>query len=69
MLLQLLNQVLNIVAKGEIASEDQYLLLPQCFQNVSAENVSKCVDLHIGKDLFSIWQRTDVALAVRRQHS
>ena len=32
----LLNKVENIVAKGEMACFEQFLLLSQCFQNVSA---------------------------------
>ena len=32
----LLNEVENIVAKGETAHSKQFLLLPQCFQKSSA---------------------------------
>ena len=39
----LLNRVENIVAKGEIARFEQFLLLPKCFQKLSAEDASKCV--------------------------
>ena len=34
----LLNRIENIVAKGEIAHHEQFLLLPQHFQNLSAAN-------------------------------
>ena len=33
----------NIVAEGEIAHDDQFLLLSQFVQKSSAGNVSKCV--------------------------
>ena len=33
---QLLNEVENNVAMGEIAHYEQFLLLPQCFQKLSA---------------------------------
>ena len=35
----LLNRVANIVTKEEIATEYQFLLLPQCFQRSSAADV------------------------------
>ena len=35
MRVQLLNTVENIVAKGEIAYYEQFLLLPKCFQKLS----------------------------------
>ena len=31
----------NIVGKGEIARHEQFLLFPQCFQNLSVVDVSK----------------------------
>ena len=31
----------NIVAKGEIARSEQFLLLPQCFQNLFVVDESK----------------------------
>ena len=36
-------KVENIVAKGEIAHDEQLLLLPQCFQKLSASNESESV--------------------------
>ena len=39
-----LNKVKNIVAKGEITYYEQFLLLPQCFQESSAADASKRVD-------------------------
>ena len=39
----LLNMVENIVAKAEIAYHEQFLLWPQCFQNSSAADATKCV--------------------------
>ena len=33
----------NSAAKGEIAHHEQFLLLPHCFQESSAADVSKCV--------------------------
>ena len=44
----LLKRVENIVAKGEIARSEQFLLLPQCFQKSSAADASK-TSLHVGK--------------------
>ena len=35
----------NIVGKGEIARYEQFLLFPQCFQNLSVVNVSKWVSM------------------------
>ena len=37
-----LNRVEHIVAKGEIAHHEQFLLLPQCFQKSSASNAPEC---------------------------
>ena len=39
----MLNKVENIVAKGEIAHHEQFLLWQQCFQKFSAAISSKCV--------------------------
>ena len=39
----MLNKVENIVAKGETAHYEQFLLWPQCFQKSSAAIASKCV--------------------------
>ena len=39
----MLEKVKNIVAKGDIAYYQQYLLLSQCFQKLSATYLSKCV--------------------------
>ena len=36
-------KVENIVAKGEIARFEQFLLLSKCFQKSSAADASKCV--------------------------
>ena len=33
----------NIVAKGEIAYYEQFVLLPQCFQKLFAAEESKCL--------------------------
>ena len=38
-----MKKVENIVANGEIARFEQFLLLPQCFQKSSAADVSKCI--------------------------
>ena len=38
---QLLNEVENIVTKGEIAHYEQFLIQPQCFKKLSAAEVSK----------------------------
>ena len=40
---QLLNKVENIVAKVEIAHHEQFLLLSQCFQNMSAAKAPESV--------------------------
>ena len=40
MRVELLNRVDNIVAKGEISHVEQFLLLPQCFQKLSAADAS-----------------------------
>ena len=45
---QLLKGVENTVAKGEIPYNEQFLLLPQCFQKSSAAEVSENV---------SMWER------------
>ena len=39
--MQLSDSVENIVGKGEIARYEQFLLLPQCFQNLSVVDASK----------------------------
>ena len=38
---QLSNRGENIVGKGKIASYEQFLLFPQCFQKLSVVDVSK----------------------------
>ena len=40
-----LNRVDNKVAKGEIAHDEQYLLLSQCFQKMSAPGLSKKINM------------------------
>ena len=40
---QLVAKVENIAPKGEIAHDEQFLLLPQCFKNVSAAEASESV--------------------------
>ena len=42
MKIKLLNKIENIEEKREIAHHDQFLLLPKCFQNMSATDASKC---------------------------
>ena len=39
--IQLLDWVENIVEKGEIAHNKQFLLFPQCFQKMSVVHASK----------------------------
>ena len=39
--IQLSDLVENIVAKGEIALYEQFLLFPQCFQKLSVVDASK----------------------------
>ena len=39
--IQLSDLVENIMGKGEIASYEQFLLFPQCFQKLSVVDVSK----------------------------
>ena len=39
---QILNEIFNIVSKGEIAHREQFLLLPQCFKNLSATEGKGC---------------------------
>ena len=39
--IQLSNRVENIVEKGEITSYEQFLLFPQCFQQLSVVDASK----------------------------
>ena len=39
--IQLSDRVENIVGKGEIACYEQFLLFPQCFQNLSSVDASK----------------------------
>ena len=43
--LQLSDWVENIVGKGEIARQEQFLLFPQCFQKLSVVDVSKWVSM------------------------
>ena len=46
----LLKEVENIVAKGEIARLEQFLLLTECFQKSSAADASGSVyNLHVGR--------------------
>ena len=33
----------NILGKGEIVCNEQFLFFPQCFQKMSVVDVSKCV--------------------------
>ena len=40
---ELLNNVENAVAKVEIARFEQFLLLSQCFQKLSAADASECI--------------------------
>ena len=39
----------NIVTKGEIAHDEQFLLLSQCFQKSYAAQASESVCIHEGK--------------------
>ena len=43
--IQLFDLVENIVGKEEIARYEQFLLFPQCFQNMSVVDASKCVSI------------------------
>ena len=43
--IQLFDSVENIVGKGEIACYKQFLLFPQCFQNLSVVDSSKLVSM------------------------
>ena len=45
MVIQLLDQVENIVGKGEIARYEQFLLFPQCFQKQCVVDGSKQVSM------------------------
>ena len=45
MWIQLSDLLENIVEKGEIASYEQFLLFPQCFQGLSVVEASKCVSM------------------------
>ena len=38
-----MSTVENILAKGEIARFEEFLILSHCFQILSADEVSKCV--------------------------
>ena len=38
-----MNRLENILIKGEISNPQQFLILPQCFQNLSAADMSKGV--------------------------
>ena len=49
MKVQLLSRVENIVANGEIAHYEPFLLLPQYFQKSSAAEASEKVCLYVGK--------------------
>ena len=42
---QLSDLVENIVGKGEMARNEQFLLFPQCFQMVSVADASKRVSI------------------------
>ena len=35
----------NIVGKGEIARNEQFLLFPKCYQKLSVVDASKCVSI------------------------
>ena len=43
MKMQILYRVVNIVTNGEIAHYEQFLHLPQSFQNTFAADESKCI--------------------------
>ena len=49
----------NIVAKGEVASFEQFLLLPQCFKMTSAAKSSMC-----GKGFINTLPDTDELASV-----
>ena len=46
--IQLSDWVENIVGKGEIARNEQFLLFPQCFQKLSIVDASKWVSMEQG---------------------
>ena len=48
------NRIENIVAQLEIAHHEQFLLLAQCFQKLSATDASKCVCKSLSLCLFSL---------------
>ena len=50
-----LYRVENIVAKGEIAHQEQLLLLPQCFQKPSASEPSES---------FCMWVRVNLEFCI-----
>ena len=43
MRVKLLNRVEKILAKGEITHYEQFLLLPKCFQKLSAADASESI--------------------------
>ena len=43
--IQLSARVENIVGKGEIARDEQFLLFPQCFQKLPVVDASKLVSM------------------------
>ena len=43
------NIVENIATTGEIAHDEQFLPLPQCFQKSSAADASKCICSRVKK--------------------
>ena len=45
--MQLADWVENIVGKGKIAREEQFLLFPQCFQKLSVVDASKWVSIEL----------------------
>ena len=45
------------MAKGEIAHDEQFRLLPQCLQNPSAAEAPKCIDARL-KGLKESYQLT-----------
>ena len=45
--IQLSDWVENIVRKGEIARYEQFLLFPQCFQNLPVADASKWVSYEL----------------------
>ena len=60
----LLNRVETIVAKGEIACYEQFLLLSQCFQKSSAAEASKSVCMTCVEGLINV-----IAQYIQNHHS